>query len=112
MPKGWPLPTIEVRVWGDRGAVVVPTPPTETVAAGQALKLTVSVENGGALPWTYEDAGPKVGDDAPTAETQLEAAWIDDAGTSTQAMAPLMLGFDVGPGAGRAPDARRSAAAR
>jgi hypothetical protein len=96
MPKGWALPPIEMRVWGDRGAVVVPAPPTEPVAAGQALSLTVAVENGGALPWTYGEAGPKVGEDAPTAQTQLEAEWIDDGGTSTQALAPLMLGLTPG----------------
>ena len=96
MPKGWTLPPTLMRVWGDRGAVVVATPPTEPVAAGQAVSLTVAVENGGALPWTYEDAGPKVGDDTPAAQTQLEAAWVDDAGTSTQAMAPLMLGLTSG----------------
>jgi hypothetical protein len=96
MAKDWALPAMQMRVWGDRGAVVVPASPTATVAAGQAVNLTVSVENGGTVAWTYEDGGPKVGDDTPTTQTRLEAAWVDDTGTSTQAMAPLMLGLTSG----------------
>jgi hypothetical protein len=96
MPRGWTISPIEVRVWGDRGAVVVPTPPAETVAAGQPLTVDLSVENGGALPWTYEDVGPKVGEDATTDLTQLEVTWLDATGTSTTAMAPLMLNAGSG----------------
>ena len=96
MPKSWMLPPMEIRIWGDRGAVVLPTPPTETVAAGQQLAVTISVANGGRLPWTYADVGPKVGDDQPSDKTQLDATWVDDDGGATPAMAPLMLGASSG----------------
>ena len=96
MPKGWAIEPMFVRVWGDRGAVVAPTAITEAPGAGQPLAVTVTVENGGALPWTYLDTGPKVGEDAPSDQTQLTAEWVDERGTATPAMAPLMLGASPG----------------
>ena len=96
MPKGWTLPSMEIRVWGDRGAVVLPALPTETVAAGQQLAATISVDNSGRLPWLYEDVGPKVGEDQPSDKTQLDAMWVDADGAASPAMAPLMLDASSG----------------
>jgi len=92
MPKGWTLPSIDMRVWGERGAVVLSTMPAEPVAAGQTLAVAIAVENSGALPWTYTDVGPQVGEDQPSEQTQLDANWVDAEGAATPAMAPLMLG--------------------
>ena len=60
------------------------------------MQLTVSVEDAGTLPWRYDEVGPQLGDDDPTALTQLEAAWVDASGTSRPAMAPLLLGSASG----------------
>jgi hypothetical protein len=96
MPKSWQLPTSDVRVWGERGAVVLPTAPAAPAAAGQSVQLTVSVEDAGTLPWTYDEVGPDLGDDDLTTLTQLEAAWVDASGRSTPAMVPLLLGSASG----------------
>jgi hypothetical protein len=96
MPKSWQLPTTDVRVWGDRGAVVLPTAPATPPAAGQTVQLTVSVEDAGTLPWTFDEVGPEVGDDDLTTLTQLEAAWVDATGKSRPAIVPLLLGSASG----------------
>jgi hypothetical protein len=96
MPRGWAIAPVVLRVWGDRGAVVMPVLPTAALAAGQPLALAASIENGGVLPWTYGDTGPKVGEDDPSDLTQLVAQWVDVNGAVTPATAPLMLG--LGPG--------------
>ena len=77
LPRGWQLAPMEMRVWGDRGAVVLPAPPAETAAAGQGLTVSVAVEDAGAAAWTYGDLGPQVGEDATSTQTQLEVTWVD-----------------------------------
>ena len=65
-------------------------------AAGQTVQVTVSVEDAGTLPWTFDEVGPRLGEDDVTALTQLEAAWVDAAGNSRPAMVPLLLASTTG----------------
>jgi hypothetical protein len=96
MPKSWQLPATDVRVWGERGAVILPTAPAAAPAAGETVQVTLSVEDAGTLPWTYDQVGPEVGDDDLTTLTQLEAAWVDASGKTRPAMVPLLLGSASG----------------
>jgi len=93
LPDSWLQPQIEVRVWGDRGAVLEPAvpPAEEALAAAQRISVTVSVEDTGRLAWTNEPAGPDLGEDVPTSATRLEATWVDAQGRESRAMVPLTL---------------------
>jgi hypothetical protein len=96
MPASWRMPSLSVRVWGDRGALVQPQPAAQSAVAGDPVLITVAVEDSGTEPWSAITVGPQLGEEAPTSATQLEATWVNAAGQATAAIAPIRLASGSG----------------
>jgi hypothetical protein len=91
MAAGWQLASVQVHVWGDRGAVVTPALPAGPVGAGGSVEMSVTVEDAGLMPWSAEEFGPQFGEAGVDPATRFEAAWIDASGRVVPAIAPVDL---------------------
>jgi hypothetical protein len=92
LPKSWQQPPLELRVWGDRGAVVTPVAPAgASITAGDPVEMTLMIENAGRLPWSAALVGPQLGEAALDAATELDVAWVRSDGVTLAALPPMTL---------------------
>ena len=90
--RGWLLAPLDVRLWGDRGAVVqLPAAESVSAAAGQPLTVNLVVENAGGLPWSTMSAGPQLGEEELDPTTELRVSWLAADGRVTPAAASMTL---------------------
>lgn len=91
LPQSWQQAPIEVRIWGDRGAVILPFAAATVVRATGSIPMTVMVENAGRLAWPISPLDERLGEELTVASTELRVSWVGSDGSETPAMAPLSL---------------------
>jgi hypothetical protein len=92
LPKSWQQAPLELRVWGDRGAMVVPgAAAAKSITAGDPVELTLMIENAGRLPWSPAPVGPELGEETLDAATELDVAWVRSDGVTFSALPPMTL---------------------
>jgi hypothetical protein len=91
LSPAWQQAPIEVRIWGDRGAVILPFAATADVSATGSLPITVMVENAGRLAWRSSLLDARLGEELTDIQAALRVSWIGSDGFESTAMAPLSL---------------------
>jgi hypothetical protein len=97
LADGWQQAPVDVRVWGDRGAVVqpqlvdlAPGLTMATLTAGQAAPVSVLIQNAGRLAWTVGDRYPVIAEQVDRTTT-LRVTWVGSDGRRLPAIEPMTL---------------------